>query len=97
MLVIISKPYYLQESSTEIQATQKKFANGSGCVKLPIGRLSSNSKGHMKQNLHPRMLSTQDRATAHTACLINKIGYAQQLIVHFLSCSIVSVKVMEYN
>jgi len=63
MLVIISKPYYLRESSTEMQATQKKFANGTGGMKLPISRLSS--KRSMKQKLHPGIFSTQDYATAH--------------------------------
>jgi DNA excision repair protein ERCC-8 len=61
VLVINLKPYYAQESSTKMRAAQKKLANGSG--QLPIGRLSS--KGPMKQKLHPGMLSTQDRATAH--------------------------------
>lgn len=63
--VIIPKPYYSQESNTKMRAAQKKFVNGSGSGsgQLPIGRLSS--KGPMKQKLHPGMISTQDRATAH--------------------------------
>ncbi|MCI13780.1 DNA excision repair protein ERCC-8-like protein, partial [Trifolium medium] len=46
-----------------MRASQKKLANGSGSGQLAIGRLSS--KGPMKQKLHPGLLSTQDRATAH--------------------------------
>lgn len=46
-----------------MRTAQKKFVNGSGSGQLPIGRLSS--KGPMKQKLHPGMISTQDRATAH--------------------------------
>lgn len=63
MLVLIPNPYCSQESSTRMRAGQKKYSNGSGSGQLPIGRLSS--KGPMKQKLHPGMLSTQDRATAH--------------------------------
>ncbi|CAI8599335.1 unnamed protein product [Vicia faba] len=59
----ITKLYYSQESSTKVRAAQKKFVNGSGSGQLPIGRLSS--RGPMKQKLHPGMISTQDRATAH--------------------------------
>jgi len=62
-LVIILKPYYSQESNTKMRPAQKKVANGSGSGHLPIDRLSS--KGPMKQKLHPGMISTQDRATAH--------------------------------
>ncbi|XP_061372012.1 WD repeat-containing protein ATCSA-1-like [Gastrolobium bilobum] len=53
----------IKDSSTKLHAAQKKLANGSGSRQLPIGRVSS--KGPMKQRLHPGMLSTQDRATAH--------------------------------
>lgn len=63
MLVIIPKLYYSQDSSTKVRSAQKKFGNGSGSGQLPIGRLSS--KGQLKQKLHPGLLSTQDRATAH--------------------------------
>ncbi|KAL2346478.1 hypothetical protein Fmac_000478 [Flemingia macrophylla] len=58
-----SKALSLQDSSTKSRAAQKKHANGSGSKQLPIGRVPS--KGPMKQRLHPGMLSTQDRATAH--------------------------------
>ena len=52
-----------QDSSTKLSAAQKKHANGSGSRQQLIGRVPS--KGPMKQKLHPGMLSTQDRATAH--------------------------------
>ena len=55
--------YHSQDSSTKLRAAQKKHANGSGSRQQPIGRVPS--KGPMKQKLHPGMLSTQDRATAH--------------------------------
>ncbi|KAK2391818.1 WD repeat-containing protein ATCSA-1 [Trifolium repens] len=58
---LLKRSMLTKESSTKMRAAQKKLANGSG--QLPIGRLSS--KGPMKQKLHPGMLSTQDRATAH--------------------------------
>ncbi|KAK8465391.1 hypothetical protein PHAVU_009G071700 [Phaseolus vulgaris] len=59
----ITKPYHSQDSSTKMRGAQKKHANGSGSRQHPIGRVPS--KGPMKQRLHPGMLSTQDRATAH--------------------------------
>ncbi|CAL0305788.1 unnamed protein product [Lupinus luteus] len=52
-----------KDSSTKLRTAQKKHANGGGSKQLPIGRVPS--KGPMKQRLHPGMLSTQDRATAH--------------------------------
>ncbi|XP_019415693.1 PREDICTED: DNA excision repair protein ERCC-8-like isoform X1 [Lupinus angustifolius] len=52
-----------KDSSTKLRTAQKKHANGGGCKQLPIGRVPS--KGPMKQRLHPGLLSTQDRATAH--------------------------------
>ncbi|KAE9603626.1 putative transcription factor WD40-like family [Lupinus albus] len=52
-----------KDSSTKLRTAHKKHANGGGSKQLPIGRVPS--KGPMKQRLHPGMLSTQDRATAH--------------------------------
>lgn len=60
---LLKRSMLTKESSTKMRAAQKKLVNGSGSGQLPIGRLSS--KGPMKQKLHPGMLSTQDRATAH--------------------------------
>lgn len=42
---------------------QKKSANGNGIKQSPLGRTPT--KGPLKQRLHPGMLSSQDRATAH--------------------------------
>ncbi|XP_050884888.1 WD repeat-containing protein ATCSA-1 isoform X2 [Lathyrus oleraceus] len=62
---LLKRSVITKESNTKMRAAQKKFVNGSGSGsgQLPIGRLSS--KGPMKQKLHPGMISTQDRATAH--------------------------------
>ena len=74
MLVNNPNPYFWQDStcksssvgqspSIKLRVPQKKLANGNGSRQLPIGRVPS--RGPMKQRLHPGMLSTQDRATAH--------------------------------
>ncbi|KAK7351584.1 hypothetical protein VNO77_11146 [Canavalia gladiata] len=55
---MLKRSMITKDSSTKLRAAQKKHANGSGSRHLP-------SKGPMKQRLHPGMLSTQDRATAH--------------------------------
>ncbi|XP_004501517.1 WD repeat-containing protein ATCSA-1 [Cicer arietinum] len=60
---ILKRSVTTKDSSTKVRSAQKKFGNGSGSGQLPIGRLSS--KGQLKQKLHPGLLSTQDRATAH--------------------------------
>ncbi|KAG5048212.1 hypothetical protein GLYMA_04G045700v4 [Glycine max] len=60
---ILKRSMITKDSSTKLRAAQKKHANGSGSRQQPIGRVPS--KGPMKQRLHPGMLSTQDRATAH--------------------------------
>ncbi|XP_024635204.1 WD repeat-containing protein ATCSA-1 isoform X1 [Medicago truncatula] len=60
---LLKRSVLTKESNTKMRPVQKKVANGSGSGHLPIGRLSS--KGPMKQKLHPGMISTQDRATAH--------------------------------
>lgn len=60
---LLKRSVLTKESNTKMRPVQKKVANGSGGGHLPIGRLSS--KGPMKQKLHPGMISTQDRATAH--------------------------------
>ncbi|CAN6583087.1 unnamed protein product [Malus baccata var. baccata] len=48
-----------QSTSAKGRAAQRKLTNGSGAKHSPIG------KGPVKQILHPGMLSSQDRATAH--------------------------------
>ncbi|XP_029126766.1 WD repeat-containing protein ATCSA-1 isoform X1 [Cajanus cajan] len=60
---VLKRSMITKDSSTKLRAAQKKHAIGSGSRQLPIGRVPS--KGPMKQRLHPGMLSTQDRATAH--------------------------------
>ncbi|XP_057430118.1 WD repeat-containing protein ATCSA-1 [Lotus japonicus] len=60
---ILKHSMITKDSSTKNRAVQKKHANGSGSRQPPIGRVPS--RGPMKQRLHPGMLSTQDRATAH--------------------------------
>lgn len=52
-----------QNSSARSRAPHKKHANGHSLKHSTVARLST--KGSLKQRLHPGMLSTQDRATAH--------------------------------
>ncbi|QHO30412.1 WD repeat-containing protein ATCSA-1 isoform X1 [Arachis duranensis] len=52
-----------QTTSAKVRVSQKKLPNGNGSRQVVIGRVPS--KGSIKQRLHPGMLSTQDRATAH--------------------------------
>ncbi|CAN6583092.1 unnamed protein product [Malus baccata var. baccata] len=52
-----------QSTSAKARAAQRKLTNGSGAKQSPIGK--GPVKGSMKQILHPGMLSSQDRATAH--------------------------------
>ncbi|KAK7283250.1 hypothetical protein RIF29_12652 [Crotalaria pallida] len=59
---ILKRSLITKDSSTKLRVAQKKH-NGIGNKQQPIGRVPS--KGPMKQRLHPGMLSTQDRATAH--------------------------------
>ena len=47
------------------RAPHKKVANGNGSKQSGISRSSSQAKGLVRQRLHPGMLSSQDRATAH--------------------------------
>ncbi|XP_050212417.1 WD repeat-containing protein ATCSA-1 [Mercurialis annua] len=49
--------------SSKSRASQKKSTSGNGIKQSPLGR--SPAKGPVKQRLHPGMLSSQDRATAH--------------------------------
>ncbi|KAI4337054.1 hypothetical protein L6164_015511 [Bauhinia variegata] len=53
----------MMTKETKSRAAQRKLANGSGSKHSPIGRVPA--KGHAKQRLHPGLLSSQDRATAH--------------------------------
>ena len=52
-----------QNSLVKPRAPQKKYTNGHGIKQSTIGRMPP--KGPARQRLHPRMLSIQDRATAH--------------------------------
>lgn len=45
------------------RAQQRKLANGNGTKQSPVGRMPA--KGSLRQRLHPGMLSSLDRATAH--------------------------------
>lgn len=54
--------------STKARALQKKPANGNGMKHSPISRIPG--KGTARQRLHPGMLSSQDRATAHYGAVI---------------------------
>lgn len=51
-----------QNLSGKPRAPQRK-SNGNGVKQAPIGRIPG--KGSVRQRLHPGMLSSQDRATAH--------------------------------
>ncbi|KAH9758274.1 WD repeat-containing protein ATCSA-1 [Citrus sinensis] len=52
-----------QNSSVKPRAPQKRSANGNGVRQSSVGRIPA--KGSVRQRLHPGMLSSQDRATAH--------------------------------
>ncbi|KAJ9674215.1 hypothetical protein PVL29_023647 [Vitis rotundifolia] len=54
-----------QSVNVRPRAPQKKFAYGNGSKQSATGRTSSQAKGLVRQRLHPGMLSSQDRATAH--------------------------------
>ncbi|CAN6583083.1 unnamed protein product [Malus baccata var. baccata] len=58
-----SSPSQSTSAKAWAPAPQRKPTNGSGAKHSPIGK--SPVKGSMKQRLHPGMLSSQDRATAH--------------------------------
>lgn len=51
-----------QSSLGKARAPQRKHSNGNG---VKQSSTSKSLKGSMKQRLHPGMLSSQDRATAH--------------------------------
>lgn len=84
---IIPKPYHSQDSSTKLRGAQKKHANGSGSRQHPIGRVPS--KGPMKQRLHPGMLSTQDRATAHYGAVTGLKATEDGMYLLSAGCSLV--------
>ncbi|XP_050264819.1 WD repeat-containing protein ATCSA-1-like [Quercus robur] len=52
-----------QNLNAKLRAQQRKLANGNGTKQSPIGRMPA--KGSLRQRLHPGMLSSLDRATAH--------------------------------
>lgn len=59
-----SKPLSASQSSfAKARSPQRKHTNGNGAKQSSIGKIPV--KGSMKQRLHPGMLSSQDRATAH--------------------------------
>ena len=49
--------------NAKLRAQQRKLANGNGTKQSPVGRMPA--KGSLRQRLHPGMLSSLDRATAH--------------------------------
>lgn len=53
-----------QSSSVKSRGEQKSVSVGNG-RKLSTSRMSTQLKGSAKQRLHPGMISSQDRATAH--------------------------------
>lgn len=64
--VSISKSSSLgQTSSAKARAPQRKVASGSGSKHSGSSRILRHAKGSAKQRLHPGLLSSQDRATAH--------------------------------
>lgn len=63
--VSTSKSSIGHSSSAKSRALQKKAAHGNGSKQPPVSRTPSHTKGAVRQRLHPGMLSTQDRATAH--------------------------------
>ncbi|KAK4559846.1 hypothetical protein RGQ29_008862 [Quercus rubra] len=52
-----------QNLNAKPRAQQRKLANGNGTKQSPVGRMPA--KGSLRQRLHPGMLSSLDRATAH--------------------------------
>ncbi|PON72952.1 Guanine nucleotide-binding protein, beta subunit [Parasponia andersonii] len=58
-----SKSTTVPSSLAKSRAAQRKVANGNSTKQSAIGKISA--KGPARQRLHPGMLSTQDRATAH--------------------------------
>ncbi|OVA09378.1 WD40 repeat [Macleaya cordata] len=55
-----------QSSINKARTPQKKTANGNGAKRVPsLYRTPSQTKGSMGQRLHPGLLSSRDRATAH--------------------------------
>ncbi|KAK9109740.1 hypothetical protein Sjap_017800 [Stephania japonica] len=58
-----------QTSFMKAKAPQKKATHGNS-VKQSLGRLPSHNKGYMGHRLHPGMLSSRDRATAHYGAVI---------------------------
>ena len=63
MKVSTSKSFLTSPSSFTKARPLKKLANGNGMKPSPIGKIPA--KGPTRQRLHPGMLSSQDRATAH--------------------------------
>ncbi|KAK3029782.1 hypothetical protein RJ639_038224 [Escallonia herrerae] len=59
-----------QSSSVKARALQRRAANGNGSKQSTIGRVRNQVKGSMKHRLHPGLLSSQDRATAHYGAVI---------------------------
>ncbi|KAL3505054.1 hypothetical protein ACH5RR_034895 [Cinchona calisaya] len=59
-----------QSSSVKSRSLQRKNTNGNSLKHAGLNRYSAQVKGSMKQRLHPGMLSTQDRATAHYGAII---------------------------
>ncbi|KAK9270016.1 hypothetical protein L1049_025589 [Liquidambar formosana] len=54
-----------QSSLVKPRAPQRKSSHGNGVKQSVVSRIPSQAKGAVRQRLHPGMLSSQDRATAH--------------------------------
>ncbi|KAJ9567613.1 hypothetical protein OSB04_003579 [Centaurea solstitialis] len=59
-----------QTSSAKARAPQRKVASGSGSKHSGSSRTLRHAKGSAKQRLHPGLLSSQDRATAHYGAVL---------------------------
>ncbi|KAH7847185.1 hypothetical protein Vadar_022990 [Vaccinium darrowii] len=59
-----------QSSTTKARAPQRKMAPGNGSKQSAISKIPSLVKGSARQRLHPGMLSSQDRTTAHYGAVI---------------------------
>ncbi|KAL6983012.1 WD repeat-containing protein ATCSA-1 [Sarracenia purpurea var. burkii] len=59
-----------QSSSVKLRAPQRKLGHGNGAKQSAIGKIPSQVRSSARQRLHPGMLSSQDRATAHYGAVI---------------------------
>ncbi|KAE9458784.1 hypothetical protein C3L33_09307, partial [Rhododendron williamsianum] len=59
-----------QSSTAKARAPQRKMAHGNGSKQSASSKTPSLLKSSVRQRLHPGMLSSQDRATAHYGAVI---------------------------